>query len=161
MRFARALATAPANHGSVERSAVSRSRRPTIRRRVDPRLLALTRPSCAVAELDDPFDGLISAAEGDDAREGVEVLARPRLHLVPDWTSGRLDERSVPYFRAAPSELAAQALDPRSGFLLPLVDGRRTIAEIASVCLLRDGEVQELLRELLERDLVGLRRQRR
>lgn len=109
------------------------SRFPTMRRDVDPRLLALTVP--------DPSAPQVEGEESPPRRAHRSSSALHHAH---------------PYLRVAPALLAVQSLDPRCGFLLPHLDGDRSVHEIAAACLLPEVEVFELLWGLLERRIVAL-----
>jgi hypothetical protein len=108
---------------------------------IDPALLAAARGDTAPTAPppgEDPFGGLIPVYDDEDT-------------LDDRWDSiapARTAAQMVPRLLMEQHDLLELPRDPRHGFVLCQIDGRRTVAEIADACQLLDGEACDILAQL-------------
>jgi hypothetical protein len=123
----------------------------TMERRVTVRTLPATHPTAPVLELD---PNLLAEARGDDPFGGLIPIYDEVVEDEDGWasTDSELPDRPANQMVArllmAQHDLLGLPHDPRHGFVLCQIDGKRTVAEIADVCQLFDGEALDILAQL-------------
>ncbi len=137
---------------TIERR-ISATRRTTRMTKVDERLLAIARGEL---DPDDPFGGLIPIYDDEPTEEADEswlmLGAGPESSGENEGVFGDV----VPTLRVLPGELLTIGLLPRAAFFASQVDGKRTVAELTSICALDDLAGLEIIDELLRMGAIDL-----
>ncbi|HEY8078143.1 MAG TPA: hypothetical protein VIF62_28645 [Labilithrix sp.] len=87
------------------------------------------------------------------------LLAMTRGEIEPDDPFGGLEpayEQMIPRRLLREDELVGFSDDPRHGFVLCQIDGRRSVSEIADACGLGLEQTFEILGDLAERGALDL-----
>lgn len=85
----------------------------------------------------------------------LDSKAPPRSWSLPP-TTARSAAYMIPQLMVSPDTLRGMAHDPRAAFVHTQIDGRRTVREIADACGLFDGEVLDIVCELVSRGVLWL-----
>jgi hypothetical protein len=95
-----------------------------------------------------------------DLRGLARQVARDTVRELPAAAnlldSGELHLASVPHVVLAREELLALPLDERFGFILSLIDGQTSVADILDLCSLTRVEVVEMIVTLLRKGVIVL-----
>lgn len=109
---------------------------------------------------DDPFGGLIPVDDDGNELETLDeqwLLSDEQPAPASSAPLPAITYEGVPHLRLPPEQIAALPIGPRSGFLLPHVDGHRTVEELVDECHLSASDTLDVLVELLRSGAIELR----
>ncbi len=86
--------------------------------------------------------------------QGLLVDAEARF--VKHVYANDLKPQAVPQLLVAPSDLQLEAIDPQAGFVLSRINGSWDIQSILSICPFREADCLRMIRDLLQRGIIGL-----
>jgi hypothetical protein len=72
------------------------------------------------------------------------------------FDSTKLSPQSVPKLLISPSDLTNTKMDPQEGFVLSRINGSWDIQSILSICPFRDADCLRMIKDLIDRGIVGL-----
>jgi len=93
---------------------------------------------------------VLAIAAGD-----LDSKAPPRTWSLPP-TTARSAAYMIPQLMVSPDTLRGIAHDPRAAFVHTQIDGSRTVRQIADACGLFDGEVLDIVCDLVGRGVLWL-----
>jgi hypothetical protein len=88
--------------------------------------------------------------------EAQRLLAEAEEKFVKHIYEKELSPKAVPTLLVAPSDLTLQEIDPQAGFLLSRINGSWDIQSILSICPFREADCLRMIRDLLQRGVIGL-----
>ena len=88
--------------------------------------------------------------------EAQALLVEAEEKYVKHVYANELSPQAVPQLLVAPSDLTLQEIDPQEGFVLSRINGSWDIQSILSICPFREADCLRMIRNLLERGIIGL-----
>jgi len=67
-----------------------------------------------------------------------------------------LSPQSIPKLLISPTSLTNTKMDPQEGFVLSRINGSWDIQSILSICPFRDADCLRMIKDLIDRGIVGL-----
>jgi len=88
--------------------------------------------------------------------EAQALLVEAEEKYVKHVYANELSPQAVPQLLVAPSDLTLQEIDPQEGFVLSRINGSWDIQSILSICPFREADCLRMIRNLLQRGIIGL-----
>jgi len=116
----------------------------------------------AQRKLDEDPEGALLIVQRVLQEEPKNVEAQ---NLLPDvegkfikhvFATTKIGPDSVPKLLISPNDLTNQQMDPQEGFVLSRINGSWDVQSILSICPFRDADCLRMIKDLVERGVVGL-----
>ena len=72
------------------------------------------------------------------------------------FDTSKLSPQSIPKLLISPSDLTNTKMDPQEGFVLSRINGSWDIQSILSICPFRDADCLRMIKDLIDRGIIGL-----
>ncbi|PYS73722.1 MAG: hypothetical protein DMF69_03970, partial [Acidobacteria bacterium] len=88
--------------------------------------------------------------------DAQSLLPRAEEKLIKHIYSSGIAPTAVPVLLVPLGVLTEQTLDPQEGFILSRINGDWDIQSILSICPFRDADCLRMIRNLIERKVIGI-----